>query len=405
MGRLQTWGAAARHSRTAQVAAVVLVLALVAGSVVLVTRSAPPPNVPTPPPPASTRAVALGDSVPYGHGLANPYLTPQIGLPARDVSQGPSTQAYPSLVAGKLGLTMSVRATNCHLTGDQLAISGAVADGSDNTTRDGQCPVPPQPARNLTDEIAATNLALDPARLVLLQDGADDIDFSACLEYQLAQVFHVGIGLGHSCVANGAVTPQITHTLANVRQSLARAIELLAPHTSTIAVLDYYQPIPEPSQIAKGTATSGVHTNLVCSGLKPNADSTYAAARVVLAALNRAVAGAVADARLHHVRNVTLVDVSKAFDGHGMCTADPWAFSGEPVSDSTVVADAEHILAGRACSETTALHGAMSCAALTGSAIAAERDLQDYVWRAAHPTAAGQRAIAALVERQLHGRG
>ncbi len=193
--------------------------------------------------------------------------------------------------------------------------------------------------------------------------------------------------------------------MANVRQSLARAIELLAPHTSTIAVLDYYQPIPEPSQIAKGTATSGVHTNLVCSGLKPNADSTYAAARVVLAALNRAVAGAVADARLHHVRNVTLVDVSKAFDGHGICTADPWAFSGEPVSDSTVVADAEHILAGRACSETTALHGAMSCAALTGSAIAAERDLQDYVWRAAHPTAAGQRAIAALVERQLRGRG
>jgi hypothetical protein len=27
--------------------------------------------------------------------------------------------------------------------------------------------------------------------------------------------------------------------------------------------------------------------------------------------------------------------------------------------------------------------------------------LQDYVWRAAHPTAAGQRAIAALVQHQL----
>ena len=78
----------------------------------------------------STRAVALGDSVPYGHGLANPYVTPQIGLPAGAVSQGPSTQAYPSLVAGDLGLTMSVRSTNCHLTGDQLSISGAVADGA-----------------------------------------------------------------------------------------------------------------------------------------------------------------------------------------------------------------------------------------------------------------------------------
>ena len=39
-------------------------------------------------------------------------------------------------------LTMSVRTTNCLLTGDQLSISGAVADGADNTSRDGQCPVP-----------------------------------------------------------------------------------------------------------------------------------------------------------------------------------------------------------------------------------------------------------------------
>jgi hypothetical protein len=386
------------------VAATVLVVALVAGSVVLVTRSAPPPSVPTPPPPPTTRAVALGDSVPYGHGLANPYLTPQIGLPATAVSEGPSRDAYPSLVAGNLGLTMSVRATNCHLTGDQLAISGAVADGVDNTTRDGQCPVPPQQARNLADEIAATNLDHEPARLVLLQDGADDIDFSACLEFQLAQVFGVGIGLGHSCVANGSVTPQVASNLANVRESLAEAIEALAPHTSTIAVLDYYQPIPQPAQIAKGTATSGLHTNLVCSGLKPNAASTYAAAQIVLDALNQAVDGAVAEARAHHVTNVTLVDESTAFDGHGICTADPWVFSAEPVSDTALAADAEHILAAKACSETNALHGAMSCAPLTASALAAERSLQDYVWRAAHPTAAGQRAIAALVEDQLRGR-
>ncbi len=118
MGRLQTWGAAARHSRVFGVVAVFVVVALVAGSVVLATRSSPPP--PSRPPSVSTRAVALGDSVPYGHGLANPYLTPQIGLPAGAVSQGPSTQAYPSLVAGDLGLTMTVRSTNCHLTGDQL---------------------------------------------------------------------------------------------------------------------------------------------------------------------------------------------------------------------------------------------------------------------------------------------
>jgi hypothetical protein len=405
MGRLQTWGAAARRSRLLQVVAAVVVLALVGGSIVLVTRSAGPPAVPsTPAPPPSTRAVALGDSVPYGHGLANPYLTPQIGLPTDAVSQGPSGQAYPTMVAADLGLTMTVRTTNCHLTGDQLSISGAVADGVDNTTTDGQCPVPPQQARNLSDELAAADLNRRPARLVLLQDGADDIDFSACLEYQLARVLGVGIGLGNSCVTNGAVTPTIATKLARVRSSLTQAIESMAPHSSTIAVLDYYQPIPEPSQISQGTATGSLHTNLVCAGLKPNADSTYAAAQVVLSALNRAVAGAVEDARAHHVANVHLVDVAQAFDGHGICTADPWVFSGEPVPDTTLAADADHILAAKACSGTDVLHGAAVCDNLSASALAAERNLQDYVWRAAHPTAAGQRALAAAVERQLSGR-
>jgi hypothetical protein len=404
MGRLQTWGSAARRSRRVQVTAAVVVVTLVAGGVVLATRSSPPAPKPAPSPMLSTRAVALGDSVPYGHGLANPYLTPQIGLPPNALSQGPSTEAYPTLVARDLGLTMTVRPTNCHLTGDQLAISGAVADSSDNTSRDGQCPVPPQQARNLTDELAATGLVQHPARLVLLQDGADDIDFSACLEYQLGRVFGIGIGLGHSCVGGGSVTPKIAADLANVRTDLARAIEMVAPHAATVAVLDYYQPIPEPSQIVKGTATSGDHTNLVCSGLKPNAGATYAAAQIVLRALNKAVAGAVAEARAHHVKNVTLVDLSSAFDAHGVCTAQPWVFSGEPVPDTTLAAAAEHIVAAKACSGTDGLHRSTSCAALAASALAAEDGLEGYVWRAAHPTAAGQRAIAAAVERQLSGR-
>ena len=178
----------------------------------------------------------------------------------------------------------------------------------------------------------------------------------------------------------------------------------MAPHAATVAVLDYYQPIPEPSQVAKGTATSGDHTNLVCSGLEPNAGSTYAAAQIVLGALNRAVAGAVADARLHDVKNVTLIDLSSAFDGHGICTAQPWVFSGEPVPDTTLAAAAEHILAAKACSGTDDLHRSTSCASLAASALAAENGLKDYVWRAAHPTAAGQRAIADVVERQLRGR-
>ena len=299
---------------------------------------------------------------------------------------------------------MTVRPTNCHLTGDQLSISGAVADGVDNTSRDGQCPVPPQPARNLSDELAAADLVRHPARLVLLQDGADDIDFSACLEYQLARVLGVGIGLGNSCVANGSVTPKIATELAHVRASLAQAIEAMAPHSSTIAVLDYYQPIPEPSQIAKDTATGSLHTNLVCSGLKPNAAGTYAAAQVVLGALNGAVAGAVDDARAaprqerDPGRRGTRLRRSRDLHGRPLGLlgrARPRRHSGRRRGAHS---GGQGVLGhGR-----PARGGGVRVA--DASARAAERDLQDYVWRAAHPTAAGQRALAVAVERQLSGR-
>jgi hypothetical protein len=401
MGILQSLRARAGRSPRLVVGAVVVVLALIAGGVLLATRPGKPPAKT---PYVSTRAVALGDSVPYGHGLANPYLTPQLGLPKSAVSQGPSPLAYPSAVAAHFGLTMSVRPTNCKLVGDQLAISGAVADPADNTARDGQCPVPPQPARNLDNEIAAADLAAHPARLVLIQDGADDIDFATCLEYQLAEIAGQNLGLGTQCVSNGAVTPKVAADLANVRQSLAHAIEEVAPHAGTVAVLNYYQPVPAPSAIADDTGASGLGVNLVCTGLKANGTVTAAAAQVVLAALNHAVAGAVADARADHVSNVSLVDLSSAVEGHGMCSADPWIFSGERVSDAALAADAEHVLAAKACNVTSALHGSMSCAALVASADAAERSLQGYVWRAAHPTAAGQRAITAIVERDLQGK-
>jgi hypothetical protein len=399
MGTLRRWGGAARRSPAFWVVTLVVVAALVAAAVVLATRPGPAP--PSPSPATSTRVVALGDSVPYGHGLANPYLTPQLGLPPAAVSEGPSTAAYPSLVAHAVGLDMRVRPTNCRLTGDQLAISGAVADPADNTKRDGQCPVPPQPARSLDNELAAADLSGRPARLVLLQDGADDINFAACLENELGQVGAVSVGLGTVCVADGSVTPAVAMHLAHVRASLARAIEDVSPHAQRVVVLDYYQPVPTPAQIADDSGLSGLGTNLLCTGLRANASATYAAAQVVLTALNRSIVGAVADARAHDARNVALVDLAAATDGHGMCTKVPWVFSGERIADTTLAADAEHILAAKLCNETSVLHGAMSCASLVARATQAKRDLQDYVWRAAHPTAAGQRAIAAVVLRQL----
>jgi hypothetical protein len=405
MGRLHSWLGAARRSRRIRVgAAVIVVLALgAAGTAIFATQSPTPgPLSPT----ASTRAVALGDSVPYGHGLHNPYRTPQVGLPEGWVSQGPSALAYPSRVASALGLTMSVRTTNCDLTGDQLAVSGAVADAADNTSPDGQCLHPAGPARNLTEEITAADLAQHPARLVLLQDGADDIDFASCLEYELARVPVLGTNLdiGTECAVNGAVTPALAAKLADVRASLARAVETVARHATQVVVLDYYQPIPSPAQISGSASAPALHSNLVCAGLKDDPGPTYAAAQVVLRALNTAIAGAVTDARSAHVKNVVLVHLASSFDGHGLCTADPWVFSGEPVPDTTLAAVAEHVLAAKACNETKVLHGALSCASLAAQARLAEQELTAYVWRAVHPTVTGQAAIATTVLQQLHGR-
>jgi hypothetical protein len=379
-------------------AVVAVVGALVAGVVLVVTRPGPAPS-----PPASVRAVALGDSVPYGHGLANPYLTPQIGLPRNDVSQGPAAHAYPSTVAAHFGLTMTVRAGNCRLVGDQLAISGAVATPADNTQPSGQCL--PQQIRNLDDEIAAAEFKAHPARLVLLQDGADDIHFGECLEYELARVLGTSLGLGTNCVANAAVTPAIAADLSRVRRGLASAIEQIAPDAGTVAVLDYYQPIPAPSEVADDSGFSGLGNDLVCTGLKANASSTAAAAQVVLSALNTAIAGAVADARGHGVHNVVLVDVAHALDGHGLCTAHPWVFSAERISDATLAADTEQVLAAKTCSAAgSALHTASVCDSLVARSDQAEQSLRAHVWRTAHPMAQGQRALAADVEAALRGR-
>ena len=266
MGRLHTWGAAARRSprvlgrgrRRGR------------GPRRRWRRAGHPQHAPPRRPArrSSTRAVALGDSVPYGHGLANPYLDATGRAPRRArVSQGPSTLAYPSLVAAHLGLTMTVRPTNCRLTGDQLAISGAVADARrQHGTATGSAPCRRQQARNLGDEIAAADLAQHPARLVLLQDGADDIDFSRLPRVRTGPRPRRGPRprdrLRRTTGRSRRSSPPTWPTCAPAWPAPSRTSR---PTPSTVAVLDYYQPIPAPAQIADDTAASGLHTNLVCT--------------------------------------------------------------------------------------------------------------------------------------------
>jgi hypothetical protein len=141
--------------------------------------------------PTASRYVALGDSVSYGHGLANPTKDSKDGLPA---NQPPSTDAWPSILqAGLSGLApLRNRTTGCDLTGsdgshfDQLAVSGALSINNKWAGRDTDCKYVhvevPQHKAVFLDEVQAANLKNDPPALVTVQAGANDIDFPACLE-------------------------------------------------------------------------------------------------------------------------------------------------------------------------------------------------------------------------------
>ncbi len=330
-------------------------------------------------PPPSTRYVALGDSVPYGHGLNNPYTTAQIGLPQSAVSQGPSTLAWPSLVQGSLKLTMNVRPTNCTLSGDQLAISGAKASTKDTSK------TPPSPTalnyqcpgnRNVpSDEMAADNLVTNPAALVTIQAGADDIDFAGCIEGALSH------GSLHSeCVtSNGAPTVSVEQDLSNVTSALTTEIESVSPHTRRIAVLNYYDPIPSPADFSKSSiGAAGNEVNPLCLLIGMNENSLSNQGDVVVGALNSAIDEAVRNAQVAGDENVTYIDISKVAVGHEMCTADPAIFSGEPMPISEFTSDLFTI-------------------ALRGS----QNDIERHLWRAAHPNQFGQQEIAKKVIADL----
>jgi hypothetical protein len=336
-------------------------------------------RTPSLPPPSITRYVALGDSVPYGHGLNNPYVTAQIGLPKSAVSQGPSLQAWPSLVQTSLKLSMSVRPTNCALTGDQLSISGAQASVKDASTSPAsptdlnyQCPG----IRNVqTTEMAADNLATKPAALVTIQAGADDINFGGCIEGALSHsVLH------SECVtSDNTPTPSVQHDLSNVTRALTAEIESVSSRTKRVAVLNYYDPIPNPTDFVNSSIEeSGHQVNPLCLLIGTNKDSLSDQGEIILDALNGAIREAVMNAQAAGSKNVTYVDISKVAVGHEMCTADPAIFSGEPMPISELTSDLFTI-------------------ALSGS----QNDIRRHLWRAAHPNQLGQQDIAKAVEAAL----
>ena len=273
----------------------------------------------------------------------------------------------------------------------------------------------PERAITIEDEL---KLGTDPARLVTVQVGADDLGFSSCLLHELTDRLAGGL-LAPACTTGGRVVraggvpelvggrlaPSVALRLDHLRTALTAIIDQVAPHAGRVAVLDYYQPIPAPAdfsptsvsrRVVAGGATQ-VDVNLVCAGLALNRDAAYADARFLQQELNQTIREAVASARAGvGVGKVSFVDIGQAFRGHEMCTTSPDVLSGEWMPRSKLVGDVAVAGASKAC-----ILGA--CLRSASSGAAAIADLHGYVWRAAHPDAAGQRRIADVVVASLSG--
>ena len=203
--------------------------------------------------------------------------------------RAPRPQAYPSLVAADLGLTMTVR--EHQLPPDRRPARHQRCGGrrrrQHHPRRAMPRPAPAGPEPGRRDRGDRPGRSARPAWFSSRTAPTTSTSAPASSTSWPASSGSAS-GSGTACVTNGSVTPQIAADLANVRTSLAHAIETLAPHAPTVAVLDYYQPIPEPSQIAKGTATSGsAHEPGLQPASSPMPASTFAAAQVVLPALEQ----------------------------------------------------------------------------------------------------------------------
>jgi hypothetical protein len=285
---------------------------------------------------------------------------------------------------------MSIRSGNCTLAGNDLAISGATAAQADARTGNDQCTGWPDSESVQQDELPAAQISSRPAELVTIQAGADDIDFSQCMAWELTKfaAFHAQ---GTRCVKNGSVIPAVTAELAHVRSALTSEIEQTAPYAKHIVVLNYYQVIPEPTEFQKSSISSGGKVDPVCWGLSHNLQGAYNDAVTLQSALNVSIDQAVSNAHSAGINNVQLVDLTDLEAGHEMCTGNPALFSGEPMPKSQFDTDLQVIIACHA-------YFSQSCQTTEPYA---ETDLANHSWRAAHPNTFGQQDIASAVEAQL----
>ena len=271
---------------------------------------------------APRRYVAIGDGVPYGFGLANPGTAKHSGLAA---NQPPSRDAYPSVVAKSLGLSINIRKDGCTLTGDQLAVSGAPTvvgniNGPDVTCHSSH-------PHKTVDPNELSHLGTAAAALVTVQVGADDIDFGGCLMHEMKIYVPYSIYGQNSkkCVSGSGLTGGEANRLSEMRIALSVILSQIRRKQpdATVVVLNYYQPIPSLSEFVN-IDHSEVCDNLAVPGRLKTA---YAHSVIIQNALNRAIATELEQHSHDHLVNLAGGSV---FSGHGMCTRNPFLFTGGP---------------------------------------------------------------------------
>jgi hypothetical protein len=260
------------------------------------------------------RYVAIGDSVPYGHGLANPGGTGQDGLPP---DQGPSRYAYPSLVAQSLSLGLTVRPTACDLRGDQLAISGAVSNPDNLPPEDIPCPKTVNP-----DELSVAQLRARPPALVTIHVGADDIEFGACLAWELGVPAWTPFVNSRNCAEGSLGSRRLTSpvvselvSLQSWLESTVRVVQDEAPGAQ-ILLINYYQIVPPPSTPLVAFSDD---SSVVCSAMRGLTSFGRQQARDDALLLQRELNKVIRNVQSNHP-DVALVDIAPLFDGKEMCT-------------------------------------------------------------------------------------
>jgi GDSL-like lipase/acylhydrolase family protein len=272
-----------------------------------VTTSAPPRPL--------ERYVVLGDSVPYGHGLANPKL-----------DEPPSVDAYPELVRrGMPELRPLVyRPTGCSMVGDQLAISGAPSIVNVWTGGDKNCFLPVHQAV-FPDETDAARLTSDPPAFVTVQTGADDLHFAACL---MAVIGAPKLFGAETCLKKKGKSFELTSKAATELESLRTGLTAIvntvhrdAPDAK-IALIDYYQIIPSSQAPLDGTS-------LLCKDLRLQSKRPGSRASIRSQAdfVQQQVNGVIRSVG-SQFPDVAVVEIDDLFDGHELCTPSTWLFDG-----------------------------------------------------------------------------